>query len=204
MATGAVTLDFSKSVPINGTKDATPTTSAPTTPTAPTLDFSKAEPAGQKLVSPEGKVVYAQSDEQTAALKAKGHTLVNPDGSFYLQNIPGEDPLEEEKRRQRVYSALTPQEKSGAIKNELREARSAMTDAALYTASGVSGASSLGAGLSALGETEALQLLKSSPKLYAEYLLKSPAAKTVAKQGVKLLLKQSVNIGLAGKIFGWW
>lgn len=97
----------------------------------------------KKLVSPKGEVTYAIPSE-VDAFKKSGHTLIEPDGSFYLQNIPGEDPLDEAKRYQRVFSALTPQEKSGARKAEIKGGAKAGLEAAAYTATGVVGAGAAG------------------------------------------------------------
>lgn len=157
---------------------------------------------GQKMVAPNGTVKYAKPDE-VAGLQASGHTMIGTDGSFYPQNIKGEDPLETEKRRQRIYKALTPEEKTGSQKAEISDAIDTGIDAVSATAAGVSGAGALGglvdlaaAGGKALIGSQAVQLMKSSPKLYAEWLLKQPATKELAVTvGKKLLEGSALSAG---------
>jgi hypothetical protein len=55
------------------------------------------------------------------------------------------------------------------------------------------------AGLTALGETETMQLIKSSPRLYAEWVLKHPATKQAAiKAAVKVGTGAASAIGAGG------
>jgi hypothetical protein len=164
-----VTLDFSKSQPVQGD--------------SVTLDFSKAQPTAvsmvgpqgekqqvspenvaamrqknfavtpdtpgaAKMVSPQGQVNYALPSEVQNFQKS-GHTLIRPDGSFDLQNIPGEDPLKEAERYQLVRKALTAQEKAGANKAEIKNTLKAGAGAAVATAAGVTGAGPLASGIEA-------------------------------------------------------
>lgn len=119
---------------------------------------------GKKMVTPDGKVTYALPEE-VKQFKASGHTLINPDGSFDLQNIPGEDPLKEVERREKVYKALSPAEAAGARKAEIKDFAKTGVNATIATASGVAGAGALGsvgemgiAGLSKLAPTAARAL----------------------------------------------
>lgn len=105
-----------------------------------------------KMVSPKGEVVYARGADNVANLQKQGHTRIEPDGSFYPQNIPGEDPLETEKRRERIFQALTPGEKHGANINALKDFAKTGAEAATDTALGVTGASGVGAALGVGGE----------------------------------------------------
>jgi len=144
-----------------------------------------------KMVSPSGAVAMVNPDE-VGGYKSAGHTQIDANGYFTPQTIKGEDPLETEKRRQRIYKALTPEERAGGQKEEIKNTLSTGADAATATAAGVTGAGALGGGLMALGETEAVQLLKSSPKLYAEYILKQkilPKAGEMAADAGKAALK---------------
>lgn len=106
-------------------------------------------PGVRKMVTPSGQVNYALPSEIDSFKKA-GHTLIEPDGMFYLQNIRGEDPLEEAKRYQRVRAALTPEEQEGLHKGEMKGFAKAGLEAGLYTAGGVAGAGAAGAAGEAL------------------------------------------------------
>jgi hypothetical protein len=135
-------------------KQAGATSSMPT-PSMPARDYaalakiagainSTAPNAAQKMVSPKGEVLHV-APEDVQGYKAQGYTFIAPDGSFYPQNIPGEDPLETEKRRERIFNALTPQEQQGHQANSLKEFGKTGIESGLATAAGVMGASGLGA-----------------------------------------------------------
>jgi hypothetical protein len=161
-------------------------------------------PGVTRFVNPDGKVAYALPTE-VDAFKKGGSTQINPDGSFDLQAIFGEDPLEEQKRYQRVREALTPQEKTNANNAELKQAAKAGAGAALATAGGVVGAQALSAGMeaggTALANSEAGQLFASSPKLYAEYLLKQ-GIKGVGKYALEHKLGTAIVIDQLAKVLG--
>lgn len=150
-------------------------------------------PGAQKMVSPDGKVNFVLPGE-VDQYKQAGHTLIRPNGTFDLQNIPGEDPLEEQNRLQRVYNALTPAEKLTQKKFELKEAAKTGAEAAVDTGLGVAGvapevsaainSSRLGiAGGKALGTTAGTIVRAAS----------SPVGQVVVKEGAKYILK---GIGL--------
>src|SRR5262249_27961467 len=101
-------------------------------------------PSLSKMVGPKGDVIQAGQGD-IATKQQAGYTLINPDGSFYPQNIRGEDPLDTERRRQRIYQALTPQEQAGQRTNELKDFGSTGLNAALATVSGAAGATAAGA-----------------------------------------------------------
>lgn len=122
-------------------------------------------PGMQKMVSPKGEVNYVLPSE-TQSFQRAGHTRINPDGSFYLQNIPGEDPLAEQQRYVRVKAALTPQEQAGANRAALKEFATTGVEAGVDTALGVAGASGAGEALPAAEKV--LQLTESQLGKFAE------------------------------------
>ncbi|HEX3093055.1 MAG TPA: hypothetical protein VHW72_10565, partial [Candidatus Angelobacter sp.] len=202
----AVSLDFSKAQPTQvsmvgpqGEKQQVPTEQVaamrqknfavtPDTPgVAKAVDYQK------------GSVNYILPQEADQ-FHAAGHAIVQPDGSIRYpiirdkNGVISQDPLEEQKSRQKVYEALNADEKTRNQSFERNEALKAGVNATIATASGVTGASSLAsaaelgqAGLAKLGETEAVQLFRSSPKLYAEYLLKNVAAPAAKKAAIEAL-----------------
>lgn len=157
--------------------------------------------SGQKMVTPDGKITYALPEE-VDKFKASGHTKIMPDGRFEIQALPGEDQADTYKRAANVAKALGPQQMEKSKKAEedwwtskegLKDEGKGLANVGLTVADTlgtITGGSELAAagkaGLKALGRTEVMQLMRSSPKLYAEWLIKNPAArKAVADIGLK-------------------
>ncbi len=149
-------------------------------------------PNAVKMVSPKGQVTYVLPTEQKD-FQTNGFTWVHPDGSFDLQNIAGEDPLEEEKRRERVFQALTPQEKHNANKTALKEFGKAGVEATIDTAAGVAGAGGLSASLEAAGPAASNFARQVGTEVVKKY-----AGQTTAKITADLLVKGAGTVGL-----GW-
>src|SRR5258707_4889469 len=148
------------------------------------------DPGAQLMITPGGQKTYALPNE-VDNFKKSGHTLIHPDGQFRVEALPGEDQTETYQRARNVVNALTPEEQQKAMaaekdwwtsKEGLKDEAAGLANVGLTTAetlatiTGVSEAASLGkAGLRVLGETVTMQLIKSSPRLYAEWLLKHHA-----------------------------
>lgn len=169
-------------------------------------------PGAIKFTSPEGdKLTYALPGEEQD-FKKTGHTMIRPDGTFDLQNKPGEDPLDEAKRQQRVYKLLTPDENKSQLSFEATEGAKTGVKAAIATASAMPAAKVVSSVAGAAGASEAAELFASNPKLYTEYLAKL-AAKQAAKHAPEII-KGAAKIGLGiqaakyasllGKIMEWW
>lgn len=160
-------------------------------------------PNVQKMVTPDGRLTYALPGE-VSQFEASGHTKIAPDGRFEVKPLPGEDNTDTMKRAVNVGRALGPEQmqKSAQAEQNWWTSKEGLTDeakglfnvtaAGAETLSALAGGSEVGAagkvGLKALGETETMQLIKSSPRLYAEWVLKHPetqklAIKTAAKVG---------------------
>jgi hypothetical protein len=171
-------------------------------------------PGAQKMVTPGGQITYALPNE-VQQFEASGHTKIAPDGRFEVKPLPGEDSTATMQRAVNVGRALGPEqmqqsmnaekawwiskeglkdEAAGAVNVGLTGAETLST-----LAGGSAAAQGAKAGLSALGETETAQLIKSSPRLYAEYVLKHPALREVAaKAGAKAIDVVGTGLGAGG------
>lgn len=115
-------------------------------PSGYTVEQPPSEAASVKMVSPEGQAHLVKPSE-VKNFQSQGHTRINPDGSFDLQNIFGEDPLEEQKRYQRVRQALSTDEKAAANRAELKQFGKAGVAATIATAAGAAGAGPIAGGI---------------------------------------------------------
>lgn len=172
-------------------------------------------PNVQKMVTPDGRVTYALPGE-VSQFEASGHTKIAPDGRFEVKPLPGEDNTDTMRRAVNVGRALGPEQMQKSAQAEANwwvskeglkdEAAGALNVGAagaetLATIAGVSGtATAAKAGMAALGETETMQLLRSSPKLYAEWLLKNNV-KQVAVAGAKKAAAGAAGAAGAGGVY---
>ncbi len=165
-------------------------------------------PGAQRMVDSKGQATYALPDE-IENFENSGHRPVDTKGNF--------TPTTKEKNAAEInMNALagmtnmpTPN-MSDEQKQEFRQGQQkgsvdALKDVA-YTVAGAKLGQVLGKAGNLLSETEAVQLFKSSPKLYAEYLLNHPATKDLAiqvakKVGTGALL--SVGFGGGGAAIAW-
>jgi hypothetical protein len=171
-------------------------------------------PGAQKMVTPDGKITYALPNE-VQQFESSGHTKIATDGRFEVKPLPGEDSTATMQRAVNVGRALGPQQMQQSMQAEKNwwTSKEGMKDeaaglvnvagAGVETAAALVGGSEAGvgakAGLSALGETETMQLIKSSPRLYAEWVLKHPALKEAAvKAAVKVGTGAASAIGAGG------
>jgi hypothetical protein len=132
-----------------------------------------------------------------------------------VRPLPGEDSTATMQRAVNVGRALGPeqmQQSMQAEKNWWTSKEGMKDEAAGLVNVGAAGAETLAsltgtseaaagakAGLTALGETETMQLIKSSPRLYAEWVLKHPATKQAAiKAAVKVGTGAASAIGAGG------
>jgi hypothetical protein len=174
-------------------------------------------PGAQKMVTPDGQITYALPGE-VDSFRQSGHTLIHPDGNFQVQPIrvrPStltdggmETPDETMSRAANVAKALGPQgmDKATTAEKNWWTSKEGLSDEAaglvnvgtagaetLATLAGGSGtAQAAKAGLSALGENAEIQMLKSSPRLYAEHFLKNNVKQAV-KATVKATAKEAAN-----------
>lgn len=160
-------------------------------------------PNVQKMVTPDGRITYALPDE-VQKFQASGHTKIAPDGRFEVQPLPGEESTDTMQRAANVAKALGPEGMEQSLKAERNwwVSKEGLKDEAagaanvglagaetLATIAGVSGtAQAAKLGLTALGETETMQLIKSSPRLYAEWVLKHPQTR-------QAIIKGAVKVG---------
>lgn len=168
-------------------------------------------PGAQKMVTPDGRITYALPNE-VQQFEASGHTKIAPDGRFEVRPLPGEDSTATMQRAVNVGRALGPQGMDKAMTAERNwwTSKEGMKDeaaglvnvagAGAETMAALTGGSAAAqgvkAGASALGETETMQLIKSSPRLYAEWVLKHPATKAAAVSiGKKLLWHAGIGGG---------
>jgi hypothetical protein len=171
-------------------------------------------PGAQKMVTPDGKITYALPNE-VQQFESSGHTKIAPDGRFEVRPLPGEDSTQTMQRAVNVGRALGPEQMKQSVqaeKNWWTSKEGLKDEAAGLVNVGAAGAETMAAltggsaaaqgakaGLSALGETETMQLIKSSPRLYAEYLLKHPAtAQAAQKIAVKAAGGALTAIGAGG------
>jgi hypothetical protein len=161
-------------------------------------------PGAQKMVTPDGKITYALPNE-VQQFEASGHTLIHPDGRFEVKPLPNtssgimgneEDNTEVMKRASNVSRALGKEQMDRSMQAEqnwwtskegLKDEAAGLANVGLAgaetvatLAAGSEAAAAGKAGLNALGETETMQLIKSSPRLYAEWLLKHPNTQQAA------------------------
>lgn len=207
-----VQLDFSKAQPLGvsmvGPNGETQQVPADNVAQMRQKNFSVTpdNPGVQKMVSPQGQVNYVLPSEAQSFQRA-GHTRINPDGSFYLQNIPGEDPLAEQQRYQRVQAALTPQEQSGQNRAAIKEFATTGAEAGVATGLGVAGATAspavIGASVAAIGKLPGL--LKSAwdwtqanpMKAYVLYKIGEEAG--IGPSGIKKVLHIASGSEAPGK-----
>lgn len=175
----------------------------------------------QKMVTPDGRITYALPSE-VEDFQSTGHTKIAPDGRFEVKPLPGESNIDTMNRAINVGRALGPKEMERSVQAEKNwwTSKEGMKDEAAGLANvGIVGAETVGtitggsevlaagkAGLQVLGETEAMQLLRSSPRLYAEYLLKNqalPALKTAAVEAIKHPLRTTSIVGGLGAAWHW-
>lgn len=173
-------------------------------------------PGAQKMVTPAGQVTYALPGE-VDQFKASGHTLIHPDGNFQVTPLPGEDNTATMQRAANVSRALGPeqmQKSAQAERNWWTSKEGLKDEAAGLVNVGAAGAETLATlaggsaagqavktGAQALGETETMQLIKSSPRLYAEWLLKNKG-KQVAVDAAKQVIKHPIqSSGIVGGIY---
>jgi hypothetical protein len=174
-------------------------------------------PGAQKMVTPDGRITYALPNE-VQQFEASGHTKIAPDGRFEVKPLPGEDSTQTMQRAVNVGRALGPEQMQKSMQAEKNwwTSKEGMKDeaaglvnvagAGAETMAALTGGSAAAqgakAGMQALGETETMQLIKSSPRLYAEYLLKHPAtAQTVGKVASGAL--KAVGAGGAYAAYKW-
>lgn len=174
------------------------------------------QPGVQKAVDyKSGEVKYILPSE-AAAFQQAGHAIVQSDGSITWpivrtsNGVIGQDPLEEQIDHERVFKALSAEEKHAANMYDLKEFAKAGVKATTATAMGVTGSSALGAAADAIAGTETAQLIASSPKLYAEWVLKHGGT-WVGRQIVqnapgiiKTAVGTAVGGGILGKLLKWW
>jgi hypothetical protein len=174
-------------------------------------------PGAQKMVTPDGKITYALPNE-VQQFEASGHTKIAPDGRFEVKPLPGEDSTATMQRAVNVGRALGPQQMQQSMQAEknwwtskeglkdeaagLVNVGAAGVETAAALAGGSAAAQGVKTGLSALGETETMQLIKSSPRLYAEWVLKHPAtAQAAVKVGSGAL--KAIGAGGAYAAYKW-
>lgn len=171
-------------------------------------------PGVQKMVTPDGKITYAMPNE-VSQFEASGHTKIAPDGRFEVKPLPGEYNTDTMRRAVNVGRALGPEQmqKSAQAEQNWWTSKEGLKDEAAGAVNlGLTGAETIGAltggseagaavkaGARALGETETLQLIKSSPRLYAEWVLKHPATQQAAvKAAAKVAGGAASAIGVGG------
>lgn len=173
--------------------------------------FAIAPDSGVPMVTPKGEMTFALPNE-VEKFEQSGHTLIKPDGSFEVKPLEGEENTDTMDRAARVAKAMTPEMKQKAIDAETKTFTAKRIAASLVAGPAIaavqlSGTAGVAAGIdaagTALGSTEVGQLLSSSPRLYAEYLLKHPATATAVKEAGKYLIK-GTGLALGAKLgFKW-
>jgi hypothetical protein len=165
-------------------------------------NFMVAPDSGIKMATPDGKITYALPSE-VDKFSASGHTRINPDGSYLVMPLPGEEYQQTISRAKNVMKALGAEDQKKAQDAEMVRARKNLTSpnplrnpliagplAGAGTAAAITG---LGEGLGAAGEAIASttegQYFLSSPRLYAQWALKAAAKSELAKTAVKYAIK---------------
>lgn len=167
-------------------------------------------PGVQRMATPQGKLTYALPGEADA-FKASGHVPIADSGNFRVDPLEGEAPTDTMARAAAIAKNLPPDVMKKAIESEgktmtAKRIATNLVAAPIIGAVGaaglVGGSEALGAGSAALGETELGQLISSSPRLYAEYLLKHSVA-PVAGEVLKGAAKVAIGTGLSYMGLSW-
>jgi hypothetical protein len=156
-----------------------------------------------RMVTPEGKLTYALPNE-VQGFKSSGHVPIDANGRYEIQPLPGEDFADTAARAVKIAKGLGPLQQKAeqaemahyTSKEGLKDEAKGLANVGLTIGgqlSGYAAAGKIAQATGALGAkfaaTEAGQQFLSSPKLYAEYVLKN-AGPEVAKQAGKYLLKK--------------
>lgn len=150
----------------------------------------------QRMATPNGQLTYALPSE-VEKFKASGHVPIQDDGNFRVDPIPGESNVDTMKRAATIANNLPPDVMKQAIdaekKNLPKRAIASLAAVPVVTAGTTSallgGAEAVGAAGEAMSALPEMDYFMSSPRLYAEYLLKSPAAAELGKTALKYAVK---------------
>lgn len=149
-------------------------------------------PNTKLMITPEGKLTHALPDE-VDKFKASGHVLVQPDGTFTVEPLPGEDNTDTMARAAKIGKAVTP-DMIAAEKQKLTPARVATTlvAAPVMGAVGTAGVTGIGEGAGAVPVVA---------PIVKQALTSEPAMKAYTWVGKKVL--EGAGLGIGYKILKW-